>query len=66
MENNMYRCNIRLGSRVKIVLKKDQKSGKLTEGYVERILTNRPVHTRGIKVMLTDGQIGRVQQILEP
>ena len=66
MENNMYRCNIRLGSRVKIILKKDQKSGKLTEGYVDRILTNRPVHTRGIKVMLKDGQVGRVQQILEP
>lgn len=66
MEKNMYRSNIRQGSRVKIILKKDQKSGQLTEGYVERILTNRPVHTRGIKVMLTDGQVGRVQQIVEP
>jgi len=62
----MYRRNIRPGSRVKIILKKDQKSGKLTEGYVDRILTNRSVHTRGIKVMLKDGQVGRVQQILEP
>ena len=59
MENHMYRGNIRPGSRVKIILKKDQKSGKLTEGYVDRILTNRPVHTRGIKVMLKDGQVGR-------
>lgn len=59
MENHMYRRNIRPGSRVKIILKKDQKSGKLTEGYVDRILTNRPVHTRGIKVMLKDGQVGR-------
>lgn len=66
MEKNMYRSNIRQGSRVKIILKKDQKSGQLTEGNVERILTNRPVHTRGIKVMLTDGQVGRVQQIVEP
>lgn len=59
MESHMYRGNIRPGSRVKIILKKDQKSGKLTEGYVDRILTNRPVHTRGIKVMLKDGQVGR-------
>ena len=59
MENHMYRRNIRPGSRVKIILKKDQKSCKLTEGYVDRILTNRPVHTRGIKVMLKDGQVGR-------
>lgn len=66
MESHMYRGNIRPGSRVKIILKKDQKSGKLTEGYVDRILTNRSVHTRGIKVMLKDGQVGRVQQILEP
>lgn len=66
MENHMYRGNIEPGSRVKIILKKDQKSGKLTEGYVDRILTNRSVHTRGIKVMLKDGQVGRVQQILEP
>ena len=66
MENHMYRGNIGPGRRVKIILKKDQKSGKLTEGYVDRILTNRSVHTRGIKVMLKDGQVGRVQQILEP
>ena len=64
MENHMYRGNIGPGSRVKIILKKDQKSGKLTEGYVDRILTNRPVHTRGIKVMLKDGQVGRVSMDL--
>ena len=64
MESHMYRGNIRPGSRVKIILKKDQKSGKLTEGYVDRILTNRPVHTRGIKVMLKDGQVGRVSMDL--
>ncbi len=48
-----------------IVLKKDQRTGTLTEGYVKDLLTSAPVHHRGIKVRLEDGQIGRVQQILE-
>lgn len=65
MGENMYRKNIRQGSLVKIVLKENQKTGELTTGRVGRILTNRKVHTRGIKVMLTDGQVGRVQEILE-
>ena len=65
MGENRYRKNIRQGSLVKIVLKKDQKTGELTTGRVGRILTNRNVHTRGIKVMLTDGQVGRVQEILK-
>ena len=65
MGENMYRKNIRPGSLVKIVLKKDQKTGELTTGRVGRILTNRNVHTRGITVMLTDGQVGRVQEILK-
>jgi uncharacterized repeat protein (TIGR03833 family) len=46
------------------VLKKDQPTGKLTEGYVQDVLTNSQEHWRGIKVRLTDGQIGRVQEIL--
>lgn len=50
---------------VDIVLKKDQPTGKLTRGTVSRILTNSPYHHRGIKVMLTDGQVGRVQRICE-
>ena len=58
------RADIRKGSHVMIVLKKDQKTGELTEGYVKDILTSAPKHHRGIKVRLEDGQIGRVQQIL--
>mgnify|MGYP000934280898 CR=1 FL=1 len=58
------RANIKIGARVKIVLKADQKTGKLTEGVVARILTNSPTHHRGIKVMLENGQVGRVQIIL--
>ena len=65
MGENMYRKNINQGSLVKIVLKKNQKSGELTTGRVSKILTNRNVHTRGIKVMLTDGQVGRVQEIIK-
>ena len=61
----MYRKNINRGSHVKIVLKQDQKSGKLTEGYVDRILTNKQQHPRGIKVMLEDGKVGRVQEIMD-
>jgi len=57
------RADIKRGSRVLIVLKKDQKTGKLTEGIVKDILTSAPKHHRGIKVRLQDGQIGRVQKI---
>jgi uncharacterized repeat protein (TIGR03833 family) len=59
------RANIKPGIKVLIVLKKDQRSGKLTEGIVKDLLTSAPVHHRGIKVRLEDGQIGRVQQIPE-
>ena len=52
------------GLHVKIVLKKDQPTGKLTEGYVKDVLTNSPEHWRGIKVRLEDNQVGRVQEIL--
>ena len=65
MRNPFLRAYIRPGLRVRIVLKKDQPTGNLTEGYVKDILTNAPVHTRGIKVRLADGQIGRVKEILE-
>lgn len=58
------RQDIRPGLRVAIVLKKDQPTGKLTEGIVQDILTGSSQHHRGIKVRLTDGQVGRVQQIL--
>lgn len=56
---------IQIGQHVLIVLKQDQSSGKLTEGYVKDILTKAPYHPRGIKVRLTDGRIGRVQKILD-
>ncbi|KHJ38956.1 MULTISPECIES: YwbE family protein [Pedobacter] len=59
------RSNIKIGALVNIVLKKDQRTGILTEGIVKRILTSAPKHHRGIKVMLDDGQVGRVQEILE-
>ena len=48
-----------------IILKKDQRSGHLTEGIVKSILTSAPFHSRGIKVKLEDGQIGRVAEIPE-
>lgn len=57
------RSNITPGTRVAIVLKKDQRTGKLTEGVVKDLLTKSPRHHRGIKVRLADGQIGRVQKI---
>ncbi len=58
------RKNIRSGLNVAIVLKKDQRSGILTEGIVRDILTKSPNHPHGIKVRLSDGQVGRVQKIL--
>ena len=58
------RNNIKQGIRVLIVQKQDQGTGKLTEGTVERILTNSLVHPHGIKVRLVDGIVGRVKQIL--
>ncbi len=59
------RSNIQQGSAVKIVLKKDQQTGQLTEGVVKRILTKSPNHHHGIKVMLEDGRVGRVKEIME-
>ena len=58
------RKNIRAGLKVAIVLKQDQRSGKQTVGIVKDLLTNSNFHPHGIKVRLTDGQIGRVQEIL--
>ena len=64
--NGNKRANIRAGLRVAIVLKQDQRTGRLTEGVVKDILTNSPDHPHGIKVRLADGQVGRVKEILEP
>ncbi|AHC16694.1 YwbE family protein [Salinispira pacifica] len=58
-----YRSNIYPGAKVSIVLKEDQRSGKLTEGVVRDILTKSPRHPHGIKVRLEDGQVGRVKEI---
>lgn len=58
------RADIKIGAKVKIVLKADQRTGKLTEGVVARLLTKSSTHPHGIKVMLEDGQVGRVQEIL--
>lgn len=62
--NGNNRSKIRPGQSVKIVLKKDQRTGALTEGVVQTILTKSPTHPHGIKVRLQDGQVGRVQEIL--
>ena len=59
------RNNIKIGQVVEIVLKKDQRTGILTEGIVKGILTSAPKHTHGIKVILESNQVGRVKNIVE-
>jgi uncharacterized repeat protein (TIGR03833 family) len=58
------RENIKSGLRVSIVMKADQRSGKITEGIVKDILTNSSFHPHGIKVRLESGQVGRVKEII--
>lgn len=58
------RKEIHPGLCVKIVLKKDQRTGRLTEGVVKQLLTKSPTHPHGIKVRLEDGQVGRVKEIV--
>ena len=60
-----HRANIKIGLQVAVVLKKDQRTGKRTVGQVQWILTSAAFHSRGIKVMLSNRQVGRVQEILE-
>ncbi len=62
--NGTNRADITPGIEVEIVLKQDQRSGKLTSGIVQNILTSSAFHPHGIKVRLTDGQVGRVKNIL--
>jgi uncharacterized repeat protein (TIGR03833 family) len=62
--NGKNRADIKLGARVRVVQKQDQRSGKLTEGIVQDILTKSPHHPHGIKVRLASGVVGRVQEIL--
>ncbi|UAL48115.1 YwbE family protein [Sutcliffiella horikoshii] len=61
--NGQKRSDITIGQSVKIVLKQDQRTGKLTSGTVKDILTKSPNHPHGIKVRLQDGQVGRVKEI---
>ena len=61
--NGQQRSNIQPGIEVDIVLKQDQRSGKLTKGVVKDLLTKSPNHPHGIKVRIEDGQVGRVKNI---
>jgi uncharacterized repeat protein (TIGR03833 family) len=63
--NGQNRSDIYPGLEVDIILKKDQRSGKLTRGLVKDLLTSSAYHSRGIKVRLEDGQVGRVAEIVE-
>jgi uncharacterized repeat protein (TIGR03833 family) len=63
--NGQIRSNIKPGTIVLIVLKQDQRTGKLTKGIVRDILTKSPTHPHGIKVRLESGAVGRVQEILQ-
>ena len=63
--NGQKRSNIKPGITVLIVLKQDQRTGKLTQGVVKDILTKSPNHPHGIKVRLQDGQVGRVKELVE-
>ncbi|TMW72062.1 YwbE family protein [Alteribacter natronophilus] len=63
--NGQNRSRIHPGQKVRIVLKKDQRTGALTEGVVKDLLTKSATHPHGIKVRLQDGQVGRVKEIVE-
>jgi uncharacterized repeat protein (TIGR03833 family) len=64
MTGGQKRANIRYGLDVGVVLKEDQRTGRLTYGKVQKILTNSPTHPHGIKVRLNTGEVGRVKEIL--
>ena len=64
MSNGTNRKDIQIGAEVKVVQKHHQRSGELTKGVVKKILTNSSTHPHGIKVMLEEGIIGRVKNIL--
>jgi len=59
------RANIKVGTKVKVVQKNHQRTGELTEGIVQKLLTNSANHPHGIKVMLESGIVGRVKEIIE-
>ena len=64
MNNANLRKNILVGSRVRIVEKQNQKTGELTEGIVKKVLTHSSEHPHGIKVVLENGVVGRVKEIV--
>ncbi|MDP2365705.1 MAG: YwbE family protein [Ignavibacteria bacterium] len=63
--SEIKRSDIKTGMLVEIVMKEDQRTGELTEGFVKDILTKSPKHPHGIKVRLETGEVGRVKEILE-
>jgi len=63
--SKIKRSDVKTGMQVKIVMKEDQRTGKLTEGIVNDILTKSPKHPHGIKVRLETGEVGRVKEIVE-
>ena len=63
--NGQHRNDIKRGSKVYIILKKDQRTGKRTSGVVKDILTRSSYHPHGIKVRLEDGRVGRVQEVID-
>ena len=63
-KSGQHRSNLYKGCEVLIVKKKDQKTGVLTKGVIDRILTKKKYHSRGLKVMFADGTVGRVQKII--
>ncbi len=65
MISGQQRKNIEIGAEVEIVEKHNQRSGELTSGFVERILTKSATHPHGIKVLLETGEVGRVKNVLE-
>jgi uncharacterized repeat protein (TIGR03833 family) len=63
--SEIKRTNLKTGMQVRVVMKEDQRTGKLIEGIVKDILTKSPRHPHGIKVRLETGEVGRVKEILE-
>lgn len=64
MVSGQQRQDVRIGARVRIVEKQNQRTGNTTEGVVKELLTKSPFHPHGIKVRLETGQVGRVKEIL--
>ena len=63
--SEIKRADVKIGLHVKVIIKEDQLTGKLTEGIVKDILTKSSEHPHGIKVRLETGEVGRVKEILE-